>query len=103
MPSSSALTRRLIGALCLSAALSVSLTACSKGSDGGNTTIAMKDLEVVDGTTSDAMTDLDGVRTEGTAMAPVAAGNATTARADGDAETNSAAPAEQGAEVVSDQ
>ncbi|WP_343227785.1 hypothetical protein [Sphingobium phenoxybenzoativorans] len=103
MRSSSTATRRMTGALCLAAAMTLSLAACSKGNEGGNATIAMKDMEVVDGTTSDAMTDLDGVRTEGTAMAPVAASNATAPRAAADSDANSAAPAEQSAEVVSDQ
>lgn len=48
--------------------LTAGLGAC-QGKEQGNTTVPMKDLEVVDGTATDAMTDLDGVRTEGTAVA----------------------------------
>lgn len=48
--------------------LPAALGAC-QGKEQGNTTVPMKDLEVVDGTASDAMTDLDGVRAEGTAVA----------------------------------
>jgi len=44
------------------------LTACGGDEKSGNT-VQMKDLEVVDGTTTDAMTDLDGVQSE--APAPV--------------------------------
>lgn len=41
------------------------LAACSGGDKGGNS-VQMKDMEVVDGTATDAMTDLDGVQSEGT-------------------------------------
>jgi hypothetical protein len=44
------------------------LTACGSGDKGGNA-VQMKDMEVVDGTATDAMTDLDGVQSEGTAIA----------------------------------
>ncbi|MBK5265542.1 MAG: hypothetical protein JJE34_09985 [Alphaproteobacteria bacterium] len=51
------------------------LSACSGGdSDKGEQTVAMHDMEVVDGTASDAMTDLDGVQTGGIAVPPVANG-----------------------------
>ncbi len=56
----------------------VPLAGCGgNGQEGGNS-VQMKDLEVVDGTATDAMTDLDGVQSEGTAVAlPAAnAGNA---------------------------
>lgn len=59
------------------------LAACSGGDKGGNS-VQMKDMEVVDGTATDAMTDLDGVQSEGTAtVLPVgnAADNATTGSA----------------------
>ena len=77
------------------------VAACGGDEKGGNT-VQMKDLEVVDGTTTDAMTDLDGVQSE--APAPALAGN----RADNAA---SAAPKEEAAgnasssdtEVLSDQ
>ena len=77
------------------------LAAC--GGDGkSSNAVQMKDLEVVDGTTTDAMTDLDGVQSE--APAPVSpsgpAANAT-------APTTPAEPAANGAqadtELLSDQ
>ncbi len=55
--------------------------ACGGSEKGGNK-VEMKDMEVVDGTASDAMTDLDGVQSEGVSAAMPAA-NA----------SNSAAPA----------
>lgn len=48
------------------------LTACGSGKDEGEKNVAMRDMEVVDGTTTDAMTDLDGVQTEGIALPPAA-------------------------------
>ena len=56
-------------ALGMAAAL---LTACGGGKDKGEKNVAMRDMEVVDGTASDAMTDLDGVQTEGIALPPAA-------------------------------
>ncbi|MEJ7926849.1 hypothetical protein WG908_08800 [Sphingobium sp. AN641] len=44
------------------------LSACGSGPKDGNS-VQMKDLEVVDGTATDAMTDLDGVQSEGTSIA----------------------------------
>lgn len=64
------------------------LTACDK-KDEGATKVQMKDMEVVDGTATDAMTDLDGVQSEGTAVA-LPAGNA--------ASPNSSAPANAAAD-----
>jgi hypothetical protein len=46
----------------------LSLAACGGKEDGGNK-VQMKDMEVVDGTATDAMTDLDGVQSEGAALA----------------------------------
>lgn len=51
------------------------LAACGSADKGGNK-VEMKDMEVVDGTATDAMTDLDGVQSEGTAVA-LPSGNAT--------------------------
>lgn len=73
-----------------------------KDKAGGN--IQMKDMEVVDGTATDAMTDLDGVQGEGTAIAPIAAnasnaGEATPAPK----EARPGAAAAGDAEIVSDQ
>jgi hypothetical protein len=59
-------------------------------------------MEVVDGTTSDAMTDLDGVRVEGTALAPTApSGNGSVSPSG--ASANDAAEEADNAEVLSDQ
>ena len=73
------------------------LAAC--GSEKSGNSVQMQDMEVVDGTATDAMTDLDGVQSEGTAVtvpadnatnsatrAPAAAGNTVAAQEDGDAE-----------------
>jgi len=78
----------------------IALTGCGDKDQGGNK-VQMKDMEVVDGTATDAMTDLDGVQSEGTAIA-LPSGNAADnsgvpARAAPDK-----APAEE-AEVLSDQ
>ncbi len=67
-----ALTAMLLGG-------SLPLAGCGGEQKGGNT-VQMKDMEVVDGTATDAMTDLDGVRSEGTAIAEPA-GNASNASA----------------------
>ncbi|MCI4591598.1 hypothetical protein MOK15_16055 [Sphingobium sp. BYY-5] len=52
--------------ICIAALLP--LAACGGGDKSGNS-VQMKDMEVVDGTATDAMTDLDGVQSEGTAIA----------------------------------
>ncbi|MEC3912108.1 hypothetical protein U5A82_17010 [Sphingobium sp. CR2-8] len=78
----------------------LSLAACGGKEEGGNK-VQMKDMEVVDGTATDAMTDLDGVQSEGTAIA----------LPEGNAAANGSAPAKadpekapaQEAEVLSDQ
>lgn len=75
------------------------LAACGGGDKSGNS-VQMKDMEVVDGTTTDAMTDLDGVQSEGTATV-LPAGNAA------ENGTAPAKPAEKSknddSEVLSDQ
>lgn len=84
----------------------LAVAGCGKKDEGGNT-VQMKNLEVVDGTTTDAMTDLDGVRSE----APAPAVPGMNASDNGTASTSSAkpaAPAENTAasrdtEVLSDQ
>lgn len=43
------------------------LVGCGGNGDKGGGSVQMKDMEVVDGTATDAMTDLDGVQSEGTA------------------------------------
>lgn len=78
------------------------LAACGGGDKGGNS-VQMKDMEVVDGTATDAMTDLDGVQSEGTATV-LPTGNAAE---NGSASTTPAKPAEKAknddSEVLSDQ
>lgn len=78
------------------------LAACGGGDKGGNK-VEMKDMEVVDGTASDAMTDLDGVQSEGgsATMPGNEAANAA-APAKPSAKTMEKAPGEE-AEVLSDQ
>lgn len=78
------------------------LSACSGGGSEDEKTVAMRDMEVVDGTASDAMTDLDGVQTQDIALPPAAG---TTTPAPAAATGNSAAPAEEKAEpdVIADQ
>jgi hypothetical protein len=44
------------------------LTGCGKKNETSST-VQMNGMEVVDGTATDAMTDLDGVQSEGTAIA----------------------------------
>lgn len=75
------------------------LTGCGGGDKGGNS-VQMKDMEVVDGTASDAMTDLDGVQSEGTAVT-LPGGNAAD---NGSAPvTAQAAEKDADAEILSDQ
>ncbi|MPT49304.1 MAG: hypothetical protein E2598_12955 [Sphingobium sp.] len=88
------------------AALSIiSLTSGCGGEKGtGNSTaIQMKDLETVDGTINDAMTDLDGVQAESTAV--VNSGNESAATRTTSAPHNAtqASPPEEDTEVVADQ
>ena len=43
----------------------LALSACgSKDAQSGGNSVTMRNMDVVDGTTSDAMTDLDGTRAE---------------------------------------
>ncbi|MDX3909362.1 MAG: hypothetical protein QHC67_06030 [Sphingobium sp.] len=87
----------------LFAALALPLASCGKGDSQNSSAVAMNNLEVVDGTASDAMTDLDGVKSEGT---PLAA-NATDAPGNNAsrASAKNADPAENAAdtEVIADQ
>lgn len=50
---------------------SLALSACggSKDEAGAGQKVEMRDMEVVDGTINDAMTDLDAARADGTALA----------------------------------
>ncbi|MFC3442639.1 hypothetical protein ACFOKF_15800 [Sphingobium rhizovicinum] len=79
------------------------LAACGEKQQS-ETKVQMKDMEVVDGTATDAMTDLDGVQSEGTAVAMptgnASAGNSSSAPAKPAAPEK---PAGDDAEVVADQ
>jgi hypothetical protein len=77
------------------------LTACG-GDEKSSNTVQMKDLEVVDGTTTDAMTDLDGVQSE--IPAPAVPGmSARNAAAPASREAPAANAAQSDTEVLSDQ
>ena len=68
----------------MAVSLAPALAACDSGEKAGNV-VQLKDMEVVDGTATDAMTDLDGVQGESAAVAlpsngaSAPAGNATAA------------------------
>jgi len=85
------------------AALLATLGGCGGKSEGNSTQAHLSDLEKVDGTINDGMTDLDGVQTETPAVALTNA--APTGAAPGNASEkqsgNAAAPAQE--EVVADQ
>ncbi|MBB6123846.1 hypothetical protein [Sphingobium subterraneum] len=55
--------------------VALSLSGCGDKGSGTSGTVKMKDMDVVDGTINDAMTDLDGVQSEAVAIAD--SGNAT--------------------------
>ena len=91
--------------IALATALAALPLASCGGKDESQTKVQMKDMDVVDGTATDAMTDLDGVQSEGaTAAMPGAnaAGN-TAAPAPAPAKKAEARPADQEAEILSDQ
>jgi len=90
--------RPIVTATLIAACLS--LAACGGKEEGGNK-VQMKDMEVVDGTATDAMTDLDGVQSEGTAIA-LPGGNAADNSSAAAKPAPQQAPAED-AEVLSDQ
>jgi len=88
-------------------ALGLLTGACGGGQNAGNgAQVQIKDLETVDGTINDAMTDLDGVQSEGTTLAETG-GNASSsaARPATGAARNASAPStpEDDTEVVADQ
>lgn len=87
-------------AIILCIAASLSLAACG-GADKSGNTVQMKDMEVVDGTATDAMTDLDGVQSEGGTLALPAANAAGNDAAP--AAPAAPRPAPSDAEVVADQ
>lgn len=82
----SAATRRL-APLAISSALILLLAACGSSketaaSNSGNGAVGMRDMEVVDGTTNDSMTDLDAVRQDGAGLNNMAANDAQPTKAD---------------------
>jgi hypothetical protein len=78
------------------------MAGCGKHEQTSNT-VQMKDLEVVDGTTTDAMTDLDGVQSEVPSAALPSAGDNNSAPA-APVKPEPAANAASGeTEVLSDQ
>lgn len=66
---------RLLPAAVTALAL-LSLTACGKDEAAGGSNVAMRDMEVIDGTANDSMVDLDAATGDGTAPANAAAANA---------------------------
>ena len=92
--------RMIFTALLLTA--SATLGACGKDDKTSNT-VQMKDLEVVDGTTTDAMTDLDGVQSEVPSAALPSAGGNNSAAAAPQSEPAAANATGGEAEVLSDQ
>lgn len=78
------------------------LASCGKDDKASNM-VQMKDMEVVDGTTTDAMTDLDGVQSEAPAAAalPSGGGNNSAAAAPKPETADNAAQGDM--EVLSDQ
>lgn len=104
MPSVAYSIRLTMVAATLSAAM---LTGgCGSKEEVGNATeVQMKDLETVDGTINDAMTDLDGVQSEGTAMAETGNASAPAASPAKDAEKDGSAGSapDMETEVVADQ
>lgn len=82
--------------------LALMLAACGGEDEATNSVeVQMKDLEAVDGTINDAMTDLDGVQMEGTAMAE--GENSATPPAAPQTKETASEPSEDESEVVSDQ
>ena len=90
-------------------AVSAALTGCGSGEeDSGNIAeVEMRDMEMVDGTINDAMTDLDGVQMDGTAMdangSNVAEPGNGSVPSMPNAQSEAGSAADDGAEVVSEQ
>lgn len=79
------------------------LTGCGGTEKGGNS-VQMKDMEVVDGTATDAMTDLDGVQSEGTSVVvPAEKANNSTDIAAAPQNAATSKPAADDSEVLADQ
>lgn len=85
------------------AALSLLLAACGPDQgDGNGTDVEMMGLENADGTINDAMTDLDGVQIEGTAMTETGNDNTDSSDTAPNGNTSEASSSLE-EEVVSDQ
>jgi hypothetical protein len=82
-------------------AMLFAIAACG-GADKGGNKVEMKDMEVVDGTATDAMTDLDGAQSEGTAVA-LPSGNAADNASIAIAKPAAEKPQGEDAEVLADQ
>ena len=98
--------RLMMTAAALSAALATG--GCGSKEQADNATeVQMKGLETVDGTINDAMTDLDGVQSEGVAVADTGTGNSGNAPASpaGSAkkDTDETVTSDTETEVVADQ
>lgn len=61
------------------AAASMLLGGCGQKKTAASNVVEMRDMEVVDGTTNDDMTDLDAVRTNGVGAGDASGNNATPA------------------------
>ena len=85
-----------IAALGMAATL---LVACGGNQGEDEQNVAMRDMEVMDGTATDAMTDLDGVQSEGLALPPAPTATRPAAAQAG----NSSADADAGEETIADQ
>jgi len=92
----------------LGIALSLLVGGCDGKSAGNGASVQIKDLETVDGTINDSMTDLDGVQSEGTMLADTGSNMAaaSAARSASGAAQNATAPSSSSpddTEVVADQ
>lgn len=92
-------------------AASLTLAGCGEKKAEQSATTQLKDLEITDGTVNDAMTDLDGVKSEGTALADTGSTNtatnaiapAATASADASTDASTDRGVDAKAEVVAEQ
>lgn len=87
----------------LTACALLGLGACGEKQIQNSTTAEMKDMEKVDGTINDAMTDLDGVRTETSAQVDISNASVASNSAKPAAASNTAEPDDSKAEVVAQQ
>jgi len=59
---------RTIMTLCATATACLALAGCGGGKEAAGNAVEMRDMEVVDGTVNDSMTDLDAVKADGVGM-----------------------------------